>query len=263
MPAFKKYYSKCHVITFNMPMPPLGVASRRIWVYLPPGYRETERRYPVIYMHDGQNLFDPDTSYCGEWYVGRSINALVKGGKHAGAIVIGIDNGGPTRPSEYSPWSGIDVDNPRGEDYVRFITDYLKPFIDINLRTLPDRANTAVAGSSAGGIISFYAALRRPEIFGLAGIFSPSFWYSWENVENYIRQSDLRAGMKIYLDIGTKEEDRPDAYLNAAKAASKLFKKKQGVNLKFVIDEGAPHHEDAWRRRFPDAFMWMFPPEKQ
>lgn len=258
MPAFKKYYSKCHVLTFNMPIPQLGVSSRRIWIYLPPGYRETEKKYSVLYMHDGQNLFDKSTSYCGEWSVGRSINALVKAGLHPGVIVVGIDNGGPNRGDEYSPWKGIDVINPKGEQYVRFIIETLKPFIDINLRTLPDRKHTGIAGSSAGGIISFFAAVKYPNVFGRAGIFSPSFWYSWDKVQAFLKKADLRSGLRVYLDIGTKEEDRPEDYLRCAEAMSKIFAKKEGVKLKFIIDEGAPHHEDAWARRFPDAFRWLF-----
>lgn len=242
-----------------MPIPQLGVKSRRIWIYLPPGYRENERRYPVLYMHDGQNLFDRSTSYCGEWSVGRSINAMVKSGTHTGAIVVGIDNGGPARGSEYSPWKGIDVKKPRGEEYVQFIINNLKPFIDINLRTLPDRKNTGIAGSSAGGIISFYAAVKHHDVFGIGGIFSPSFWYSWDNVQALIKNTDLSAGMRIYLDIGTCEEDRPEDYLRCAISASELFSKKKGVKLKFIVDEGAPHHEDAWARRFPDAFRYMYP----
>lgn len=263
MPIFRQYYSRFNIITFNLPIPQLRVASRRIWIYLPPDYRQTSKRYPVIYMHDGQNLFDESTSYCGEWKVAKSINRLMRERKSKGAIVVGIDNGGENRENEYSPWRGINVKENLGSKYVDFIVSYLKPIIDSNLRTLPDRENTCVAGSSAGGLISYYAVLRYPNIFGSAAIFSPSFWYSRKKVRDFLKKADLSAGVKIYMDVGTCEEDNAEDYLNDTVYISKMFDKKKGVRQKLVIVDGAEHNEKEWAERFPQAFLWLFPFRKQ
>ena len=162
-----------------MDMPQLGVTGRRIWVYLPPGYDTTDLRYPVLYMHDGQNLFDPRSSYCGEWGVDKALDALFRKNKTKGAITVGVDNGGLERWNEYSPWGGADgTGRCNGDKYARFIVDELKPLIDNQFRTLPGRENTGVAGSSLGAIISFYISLKHPGVFSRAGLFSPSFWFA-------------------------------------------------------------------------------------
>ena len=151
--------------------------KRRIWVYLPPDYEKTNEHYPVLFMHDGQNLFDNVTSFSGEWNVDETLDRIYNdlGFK---LIVVGIDNGGKYRLNEYSPWDNPKYDKGAGKDYADFIVNTLKPEIDKSFRTLSDRRNTAVMGSSMGGLISHYMGLQYPDVFSKVGVFSPAFWYA-------------------------------------------------------------------------------------
>ena len=165
-----------HTLTGNVtiieafPAPELG-GTRRLWLYLPPGYDTSDRRYPVLYMHDGQNLFDVATSFAGEWEVDESLDALVREGRLPGLIVVGIDNAGDARLDEYSPWRDRQLGKGgRGDAYAAFLIRTLKPHVDRTWRTLPDAAHTGIAGSSMGGLISLYAGLRHPEVFGRIGV---------------------------------------------------------------------------------------------
>jgi len=246
------------VITFNVDMPQLGVGDRRVWVYLPPGYHGAARRYPVLYMHDGQNLFDAAASYSGAWGVGKSIDALNRAKKTKGAIVVGVDNGGEERWNEYSPWCDIDGKGRcDGAKYASFLVETLKPLIDKKFRTQPGREDTGVAGSSLGGTISFYIALQYPEVFSRAGLFSPTFWFARAKALSLVKKAGLKKDTRIYMDVGTKEGWHEEEYLADARAMSGLFAKK-GVEQRFVIDEGGIHNESAWARRFPAAFLWLF-----
>ena len=247
------------VITFDMDIPQLGAADRRIWVYLPPGYDASGLRYPVLYMHDGQNLFDPDTSFCGEWGVSRSLDKLFARKKTKGVIVIGVDNGGTERWNEYSPWSGGGgTGRGKGDRYARFIVKDLKPLVDKKFRTLPGREYTGIAGSSLGAIISFYISLKYPGVFSRAGLFSPSFWYARSEAAALLKSARLKQGSRVYMDVGTDEGDQKDEYLSDAIAMSELISKKRGIAQRFIIDEGGIHNEKAWGRRFPPAFLWLF-----
>ena len=247
------------VITFGMDMPQLGVTGRRIWVYLPPDYQYADRRYPVLYMHDGQNLFDPATAHSGEWGVGKSLDALFHEKKTGGAIVVGIDNGGTARWEEYSPWCNLDgTGSCSGGEYARFLVDDLKPLIDKRFRTLPGREHTGIAGSSLGGTISFYTVLKYPEIFSRAGLFSPAFWFARGKAVSLAKAARIKYDTRIYMDVGTKEGWHEDEYLADARAISALFLKKKWITQQLVIDEGGIHSESAWARRFPAAFLWLF-----
>lgn len=247
------------VITFSTDMPQLGVTGRRIWVYLPPDYQRTDRHYPVLYMQDGQNLFDPRASYCGEWGVDKALDALFREEKTGGAIVAGIDNGGTARWEEYSPWCNLDGTGQCGGDkYARFLVEALKPLIDKRFRTLPGREHTGVAGSSLGGTISFYTALKYPEIFSRAGLFSPTFWFARDKAVSLAKAAGAKHDMRIYMDVGTKEGWHEDEYLADARAMSVLFSKKKRIAQRLVVDEGGIHNESAWARRFPSAFLWLF-----
>ncbi len=247
------------VISFAMDMPQLGAEGRRVWVYLPPGYAASGRRYPVLYMHDGQNLFDPETSHCGDWGVGRSLDALFHEKKTRGAIVVGVDNGGTERWNEYSPWCARNGRGRcRGARYARFLVDSLKPLVDEKFRTLPGREHTGIAGSSLGGTISFYIALKYPEIFSRAGLFSPAFWFAREAAVKLLKHARLEQGLRVYIDVGTKEGDHEDDYLADAQNIAGLFSKKKGAERLLIVDEGGIHNETAWAERFPAAFLWLF-----
>ena len=156
--------------------------KRRVWIYLPLSYNSSTKKYPVLYMHDGQNVFDDATSFSGEWGVDEALDTL--GLKYKECIVVGIDNGGDKRLNEYCPYDfnlgGIAANNRsnvgEGGKYVDFLAKTLKPYIDKKYRTLKDSKNTFMAGSSMGGLISMYALLKYPKVFGGAGVFSPAFW---------------------------------------------------------------------------------------
>ena len=162
-----------HVIDTAFFMPQLN-RHRRIWIYLPEGYASSNKKYPVLYMHDGQNLFDEATGPFGEWGVDEALDTL--GPHHKELIVVGIDNGAEKRLNEYSPYDMEKYGKGEGDQYVDFLVKTLKPFIDKHYRTKKDDDNTFIAGSSMGGLISFYAILKYPKVFGAAGVFSPAFW---------------------------------------------------------------------------------------
>lgn len=240
-------------------MPQLG-RTRRVWLYLPPDYHTSTKRYPVLYLHDGQNVFDAATSYAGEWGVDEALDSLHAAGGW-GAIVVAVDNGQQRRLDEYSPWR-----NPRhggggeGDAYVDFLATTLKPHIDRHYRTRPDRLNTGVAGSSMGGLISLYAALKYPEVFGRAGVFSPAFWFAPE-LFGYARAAAPRPGTRFYFVTGAREGDRPEVYvadhrrmLDTLAAAG--FRR--GVEIEEHVRADGTHSEGFWRREFPAAYRWLF-----
>jgi predicted alpha/beta superfamily hydrolase len=172
--------------------------TRRIWLYLPPDYDESDRYYPVLYMHDGQNLFDEITSYAGEWEVDETLNELAQQGYQV-PIVVGIDNGGAFRIDELTPWYNDEYDaGGQGDEYIDFIVETLKLHIDENYRTLPDAENTGIMGSSLGGLISWYGTLKYPSVFSKSGIFSPAYWINYDSIWNYLHQNSQNEGMRFY-----------------------------------------------------------------
>ena len=237
---------------------------RTIRIYLPPKYDNSKTRYPVIYMHDGQNLFDNATSFAGEWKIDESLEKLTQQGKMEGLIVVGIDNHPTKRSNEYSPWDNKKYNcTGEGDKYVNFIVNTLKPWIDEKYRTLPDKEHTSIAGSSLGGLISFYAGCKYPDTFSKLGIFSPAFWFAKKPMINYFKNSPIPKDCRVYIDVGTAEGDDPQgqkAYLNDAREFYQLLQN-AGIpdsNLKLIIDQGAQHNEKAWASRFPDACFWLY-----
>ncbi len=243
---------------------------RRLFVYLPPSYAvEADRRYPVLYMQDGQNLFDESLSYAGEWQVDETMEAL----SHEGieAIVVGIANMETRRIDEYSPFKDRRLHKGgRGDWYIAFMANTLKPLIDREFRTMPAREHTGVLGSSMGGLISLYAFFSRPDVFGFAGAMSPSLWFAQEAIFSYVRQAAFEPG-KLYLDIGTHEggDTRPShrpphkytsRYLSAARRMRDLLAAKgyaEGQLLRYEEEEQAIHNEAAWARRLPAALRFL------
>jgi len=192
------------ILSEDFHMPQLN-RKRKIWLYLPPDYQTSLKKYPVIYMHDGQNLFDKSTSFSGEWQVDETLNHLYKE-KGIEVIVVGIDNGGEKRLEEYSPWINSKYGGGEGNAYVDFLVQTLKPYIDNHYRTLSDQQNTAIIGSSMGGLISFYATLKYPDIFGKSGIYSTSFWFSDQSF-SYAKNHGNLKNTKMYFLAGDKEGD--------------------------------------------------------
>lgn len=228
---------------------------RRIWVYLPPDYYETDKHYPVIYMHDGQNLFDTYTSFAGEWQVDETLNDLFDEGYQV-PIVIGIDNGGAERINEYTPWPNPNYGGGMGSLYIQFIVETLKPAIDDSMRTLPDRESTGLWGSSLGGLISHYGALKHQDVFGKAGIYSPSYWFS-DSVWMFTQQMGHEYDMMLYqmtgsLEGGTMVEDTwkmNDTLASLGFGSDELLTK---------IIPGGQHNEALWASDFAEAYLWLF-----
>lgn len=238
----------------NIEIPQLN-RKRTIRIYFPPNY-SSGKRFPVIYMHDGQNLFDDATSFAGEWKVDELLDSLYKYHRFS-CIVIGIYNGEKERINELTPWHNDSLNmGGDGDKYAKFIVKTLKPFVDSHYRTLPERENTAIIGSSLGGLISLYMALEYPDVFGKAGVFSPSLWFSpkiFEEMQKY----NLKKMQKIYLISGAREGGRTVQY--TLKADTLL--RKAGFDENFYrckISKDGQHSEWFWSREFGDAVRFLF-----
>ena len=232
---------------------------RRIWLYLPPNYLSSNKKYPVLYMHDGQNLFDELTSAFGEWSVDECMDSLLAKGKQA-SIIVGIDNGGTTRMNEYNPYEFTWSDSassktfsPEGNEYVDFLTQTLKPFIDKHYRTLPSKENTIIAGSSMGGLISYYAALKYPEIYGKAGIFSPAFWTA-PALKELTDAVSKKVNAKFFFYMGGQEGEKNITLMN--EVAEKLATNSNTM-IYTVVDATGKHNEAAWHKWFAEFYTWM------
>jgi len=230
--------------------------TRRIWIYLPPSYNSSSKKYPVLYMHDGQNVFDDATSFSGEWGVDEAIDTL--GLKTKECIVVGIDNGGDKRLNEYCPYDFSiqpgKTNKGEGDLYVQFLAKTLKPFIDKKYRTLKDKKNTFTSGSSMGGLISMYAVLKYPKVFGGAGVFSPAFWVS-PKIFDDIKAKGKKTNAKIYFYAGDEEgETMVPMTLRAFNEMHKVSKSKMCE----VIRAGGKHNEPRWRIEFPLFYEWIF-----
>ncbi|MCD4690137.1 hypothetical protein K8S17_01605 [bacterium] len=244
--------------------------GRPLVVLLPPDYREdTERRYAVLYMHDGQNLVDAGTSFIGvEWGVDEAMNRLIGEGQVEPLIIVGIYNTS-NRAYEYTPAADQSHGDGGGAElYADFIINDVKPFIDETYRTLPDREHTGVMGSSLGGVVSLYLAWQHPDIFSRVGAMSTS--YSWANgdIIRRVKSNPPPPGLRLWLDMGTAEDGRdanrddvPDIIELHRDVRDTLvgYGMKLGRDLKYVEDEGAVHNERAWAARFPRALMFLFP----
>jgi len=226
---------------------------REVVVYLPPSYALSQKRYPVLYMQDGQNLFDRATGFMGqEWEVDETMERLSAEGLEA--IIVGIWHAGEQRLDEYSPFHDPDHNmGGSGEAYLRFLIETLKPIIDQDFRTLSDRAHTGLLGSSMGGLISLYGYFRYPQIFGFAGAMSPAFWFGNGAIYRYIQSVSYLPG-KLYLDHGSKE---PSAWRMYAQLLEKGYRADR--DIRYVKEENATHTESAWARRLPDALRFLVP----
>lgn len=229
---------------------------RTIRIFLPADYQTSQKKYPVIYMHDGQNLFDDATSFSGEWKVDESLNSLFSEG-FPPVIVVGIDNGGTERINELTPWTNPEYGGGDGDKYVKFIIETLKPYIDSHFRTLSNRENTSIWGSSLGGLISLYAVLEYPEIFGKAGVFSPSLWFN-DSIYKLAANSDISFKNKIYILAGGNEGDG-SVIQDCQKLIDSLKKNNYCIDsVKFKSVPSGTHSESFWSTEFPDAFKWLF-----
>jgi len=233
--------------------------ERTIRLYLPPDYADSKKRYPVLYMHDGQNLFDAATSFLGEWEVDETLNALARD-RHLELIVVGIDNGGEHRMQELAPFDPREHGKAEGDAYLAFIVDVVKPWMDAHYRTRPGRGDTAIMGSSLGGLISHYAVLRHPLVFGKAGIFSPSYWYAPALYE-YAHAHAPASGTKLYFYAGGAEDEHMVGDLQRMVRQMKTDGVPEADMVVRVV-AAAKHNEAAWKEEFGRAVEWLFTPER-
>ena len=234
--------------------PALG-GERDVIVALPPvAARVPGRRFRVLYMHDGQNLFDPETSFAGDWQLGPTLAYHARLGRHA--IVVAVPNGRERRISEYTPFEDPVRGGGEADAYLTFLADVLKPLVDANFPTLPGREFTSIAGSSLGGLLSVYAHFRRPDIFGASAVLSPALWFADGAIHRYITDAPAVGG-RIYLDVGI--EEGPDELADVRRLRDQLVARGYRLDdtLRYVEEEGADHHESRWGGRFRDALPFL------
>jgi len=248
----QQHTASVHVSTFTIDATQLQ-AKRKIWLYLPEGYKDSDRRYPVIYMHDGQNLFDAATAFSGEWNADETLDSL-----HARVIVVGIEHGGDKRIDELTPYPNPKYGGGQGDKYLDFVVHTLKPYIDSHYRTKPEAKSTGIFGSSLGGLISFYAVLKYPDVFGKAGVFSPSFWFSKDIYD--LAEKSPKFKNKIYFLAGDSESTDIDMAADMKKMVRIVDEKRcPCLRLdKTVIVKGGKHNEKMWRENFAKAYLWLF-----
>lgn len=241
-----------HVSTFSIEAPQLNT-SKKIWVYLPKNYTTSKKKFPVIYMHDGQNLFDAKTSYVGEWNIDETLDSI-----SAQVIVIGIEHGNEKRMEELTPFKNEKYGGGNADNYLDFIVKTLKPYVDKNYRTKTNANNTCLWGSSLGGLVSFYGALKYPEVFGKVGCFSPSFWFNRKEIFGLMEQTK-NFKTKIFFLCGDNEGDDDmvrdlntmEYQVNTKRCECKMLNKK-------IIVKGGQHNEKLWREGFKKAYLWLF-----
>ena len=240
------------VSTFTMEAPQLH-STKKIWIYLPKNYDATKKKYPVIYMHDAQNLFDTKTSAVGEWNVDEKLDSL-----NAQVIIVGIEHGNDKRIAELTPYKNAKYGGGNADNYLEFIVKTLKPEIDTKYRTKPNARNTAIMGSSLGGLVSYYATLKYPEIFGKTGVFSPSFWFNRKEIIE-LTEKTPKLTTKIYFLCGDNEGDA-DVIADLDKIDDLVSEKRCDclhLSRKTII-KGGQHNEKLWRDSFVKAYLWLF-----
>jgi predicted alpha/beta superfamily hydrolase len=235
--------------------------ERTVVVYVPPGYDASDRRYPVLYMHDGQNLFDEATAFKHEWRVDETAQRLITAGHIEPIIVVGIYNTGDTRVDEYTPTAS--PDNGRGgkaDAYGRMVVQELKPFIDRTYRTLPDTADTAMGGSSLGGLLTLYLGFRNARVFGKLAVLSPSVWWDDRVILRDVEALPRKTPQRLWLDAGTREG--ADVIPDARRLRDALVGKGWSIaqDLMYFEARGGAHDEPSWGKRVGPMLKFLFPP---
>lgn len=238
--------------------------DRDLLVWLPPGYAgEPDRRYPVLYMHDGQNLFDPDTAFQpGEhWRVGETASELIVADHLQPLIIVGIYNTGEERIHEYTPTKDARLGGGLAGAYGRLIVEEVKPLIDRSYRTLPGVAHTGLGGSSLGGLVTLHLGFTHPDVFSRLAVLSPSVWWDRRAILTTVRQARPRPALRLWVDMGTAEGRRGLDDARLLKAALVGAGYLEGVDLHYAEFEDATHSEAAWAARVGPMLKWLFPPQ--
>jgi predicted alpha/beta superfamily hydrolase len=234
------------------------LANRRdVDVYLPASHGGSDskgRRYPVVYMQDGQNLSDPSIAFAGTWELAGALNHLA--GQGIEPIVVGVHNS-PDRSAEYSPFRDPKHGGGDADAYLSFLARTLKPRIDRQFPTRKGAMHTAIVGSSMGGLVSLYAWLRRPDVFGHAGAMSPALWFGRDQLFDFIERAALPRG-RLYLDVGTAEGARTLADARALRALVEDKDRARRLRLAYLEERGGRHGEEAWAGRISGALAFLF-----
>lgn len=232
-------------------------------VYLPPTYAaDPDRHFPVLYMQDGQNLFDPETSFQpgNYWRMGETADRLIGDGQIEPLIIVGIYNTGEHRIDEYTPVEDRRLGGGQADAYGQMLVEELKPFIAHRYRTLPGAENCGMGGSSLGGLVSMYLGLRYTWVFGKLAILSPSVWWRNRALLKTVAKVSRKPDLRIWLDIGSKESKRalPDVRLLRDELVRKGWR--EGQDLRYTEIEGGEHTESAWAARVEPMLKFLFPP---
>lgn len=252
-PAF---LPNCKVITDEFKMPQLK-KQRRVSILLPYDYdKNPDKHYPVLYLQDGQNLFNDYAPY-GNWGVNKRM-AILAEKEHHEVIIVAIDHGGVDRIKEFTPYEGTKFGMVEGKIYARWMAETLKPFIDSHYRTLPDAEHTGIGGSSMGGLISIYATLMYPHVFSKMMVFSPSLWVTSKIFFDAIHFT-YPEPTRVYLYAGGKEGSNMIPNVQRFKAAlEKRGFNDASIEFNLSIDPKGEHNEARWGKEFPKALEWLF-----
>jgi predicted alpha/beta superfamily hydrolase len=236
--------------------------TRDLIVYLPPDYEHSSQsHYPVLYLQDGQNLFDGSTSFIPgmDWHVKDTADQLIAQGAIRPLIIVGIYNTGKWRLGEYTPSRDKKMGGGKADRYGQMLLEEIKPFVESQYRTLSGPANTGLGGSSLGGLLTIYLGLRFPQVFGKLAVLSPSVWWNRGWILNFASRVALPGRPRIWLDVGTKEGGRSAE--NVRRLCSVLVEKgwREGRDLRFEVISGAEHNEAAWAQRVGPFLQFLFP----
>jgi predicted alpha/beta superfamily hydrolase len=235
---------------------------RDVVVYLPPGYDEDRStRYPVLYMHDGQNVFDPATAYVPgqHWRLGEMADLLIAEGRVQPLLVVGVHHTGPHRVHEYTPTRDPRLGGGQARAWGRLLTEELKPFIDARYRTRPERGHTGLGGSSLGGLSTLYLGLRHADVFSRLAVLSPSVWWGRRAILRYVARTRPRPATRIWLDIGTAEGRVAVADVRRLRQALVGSGWRDHHDLRYVEAAGGTHSEAAWGDRIGDVLEYLYP----
>jgi predicted alpha/beta superfamily hydrolase len=235
--------------------------KRDIVVYLPGIYtKRPDLHFPVLYLEDGQNLFDPNTSFIKGmyWHVGESADRVIAQGQVQPLIIVGIYNT-DKRLNEYTPTRDKKLGGGRADKYGRMLVEELKPFIESKYRVLGGPEHTGLGGSSLGGLLTVYLGVKYPQVFGKLAVLSPSVWWNRRAILDYVEKAKMPSQPRIWLDVGTKEDTSTVANVTALRDVLLSKGWQEGSSLHFQVFEGAQHNEDAWAQRVAPFLQFLFP----